>query len=167
MRVSWSTRRVHYDCAHQAGRNSSRWHSDTYTTGNSQQSPEPGNHIDYSPLFPPSGREVYEWYLKAKQRTIDAKFDSFTDFHVFSRHVTGIELIIYTDEEAKRVDQLMRHVVHDAAEMSYTAYRTHLDYMDEVASHFNFNGGALDISLRSSRILSPGNLGFGRPRERA
>jgi hypothetical protein len=132
---------------------------------NSRQGP--GSHVDYSPLFPPSGRELYEWYLKAKQRTVDAKFDFFADFHVFPRYVIGIELIIYTAEEAERVDQLMRHVIHDAAEMGYTAYRTHLDYMDEVASHFNFNGGALrrfttklkDI-LDPKGILSPGKSGI-------
>lgn len=128
---------------------------------------KPGSHIDYSPLFPPSGRELYEWYLKAKQRTVDAKFDFFADFHVFPRHVIGIELIIYTDEEVKWVDQLMRHVIHDAAEMGYTAYRTHLDYMDEVASHFNFNGGALrqfttklKDFLDPRGILSPGKSGI-------
>jgi FAD/FMN-containing dehydrogenase len=132
---------------------------------NSRQ--KPGSHIDYSPLFPPSGRELYEWYLKAKQRTVDAKFDFFADFHVFPRHVIGIELIIYTDEEAERVDQLMRHVIHDAADMGYTAYRTHLDYMDEVASHFNFNGGALKQFTTKLKdfldprgILSPGKSGI-------
>ncbi|KAJ5605344.1 hypothetical protein N7510_010498 [Penicillium lagena] len=127
----------------------------------------PGSHIDYSPLFLPSGRELYEWYLKAKQQTIDAKFDFFADFHVFPRHVIGIELVIYTADEAKEVDQLMRHVLHDAAEMGYTAYRTHVDYMDEVASHFNFNGGALrrfttmlKNFLDPNGILSPGKSGI-------
>jgi FAD/FMN-containing dehydrogenase len=127
----------------------------------------PGSHIDYSPLFPPSGRELYEWYLKAKQQTIDAKFDFFADFHVFPRHVIGIELVIYTADEAQEVDQLMRHVLHGAAEMGYTAYRTHVDYMDEVASHFNFNGGALrrfttmlKNFLDPNGILSPGKSGI-------
>lgn len=137
---------------------------------NSRQNP--GGHIDYSPLFPPSGRELYKWYLKAKQRTIDAKFDFFADFHVFPRHVIGIELIIYTAEEAKRVDQLMRHVLHEAAEMGYTAYRTHLDYMDEVASHFNFNGWALRQFITKLKdfldpigVLSPGKSGIWPSRE--
>jgi hypothetical protein len=132
---------------------------------NSRQGP--GSHIDYSPLFPPSGRELYKWYLKAKQRTVDAKFDFFADFHVFPRYVIGIELIIYLAEEAERVDQLMRHVIHDAAGMEFTAYRTHLDYMDEVASHFNFNGGALrqfttklKDFLDPKGILSPGKSGI-------
>jgi hypothetical protein len=132
---------------------------------NSRQGP--GSHIDYSPLFPPSGRELYEWYLKAKQRTVDAKFDFFADFHVFPRYVIGIELIIYTAEEADRVDQLMCYVINDAAEMGFTAYRTHLDYMDEVASHFNFNGGALrqfttkiKDFLDPKGVLSPGKSGI-------
>jgi hypothetical protein len=51
--------------------------------------------------------------------------------------------------------------------MGYTAYRTHLDYMDEVASHFNFNGGALKQFTTKLKdfldprgILSPGKSGI-------
>ncbi|GFF58275.1 hypothetical protein IFM61392_03219 [Aspergillus lentulus] len=36
-----------------------------------------GAHIDYSSVIPASGRELCEWYLTAKQRTMDSKFDFF------------------------------------------------------------------------------------------
>ncbi|KAK0712010.1 hypothetical protein B0H67DRAFT_586802 [Lasiosphaeris hirsuta] len=37
-----------------------------------------------------SGRELYAWYLTAKQRTVDAGFDMFADFHVYPRNVNSL-----------------------------------------------------------------------------
>lgn len=67
-----------------------------------------GGHIDYSPILPPSGRELYNWYLTPKQRTIDANFDFFADFHVYPRYVVAIELVIYTLAEEPRVHELYK-----------------------------------------------------------
>lgn len=55
---------------------------------------EPGSgHICFSPIIPPSGRELYDWYLSAKKRTIDAGFDFFADFHVYPRYIMSILVI--------------------------------------------------------------------------
>ena len=66
-----------------------------------------------------------------------------------------------------RVDHLMRHFIRDAAGMGYTAYRNRLDYMDEIDSHFNLQGGALkqfNTKLKNfldpKGILSPGKSGI-------
>lgn len=52
-------------------------------------------HTFFSPFIPPSGREVYAWYLIAKQRTTQVNFNFFADFHIFSRRVAAIELVVF------------------------------------------------------------------------
>lgn len=123
-------------------------------------------HTCFSPLIPPSGHELYQWYLSAKQRTIDANFDFFADFHVYARYIIAIELVVYSFEEHDRIDQLYRTLLEDAKQQGYTEYRTHVNYMDLVQSHFGFNNGALgrftgllkDI-LDPIGVLSPGKSG--------
>lgn len=128
---------------------------------------ETGGHIDYSPIIPPSGREIYEWYLAAKQRTIDAKFDFFADFHVYPRYVVGIELIIYTPREEARLHNLYNNLVQDGVKQGYIAYRTHVGYMDDLATRLDFNDFALRRftrllkgTLDSNGVLSPGKSGI-------
>jgi hypothetical protein len=128
---------------------------------------ETGGHIDYSPIIPPSGREMYDWYLTAKQRTIDAKFDFFADFHVYPRYVVGIELIIYTLREKARLHELYNNLVQDGAKQGYIAYRTHVGYMDDLATRLDFNDFAfrrftrlLKGALDSNGVLSPGKSGI-------
>lgn len=126
-----------------------------------------GAHVDFSPIVPPSGRELYEWYLTAKQRTIDATFDFFADFHVYPRYVVGIELIIYTLREEARVLELCRNLLHDGAEQGYMEYRTHVRYMDQIAAKLDFNDfafnkftGRLKDVLDPNGVLSPGKSGI-------
>lgn len=126
-----------------------------------------GGHIDYSPILPPSGRELYEWYLTAKARTIDANFDFFADFHVYPRYVVGIELVLYALSEEPRVHELYRNLARDGAAQGYTAYRTHVSHMDDLAGRLDFNGhaftrfaGSLKDFLDPNGILSPGKSGI-------
>ncbi len=126
-----------------------------------------GGHICFSPVIPPSGRELYDWYLTAKQRTIDAKFDFFADFHVYPRYVVAIELVIYTLGEEASVHALYSNLLHDASEQGYMEYRTHVSYMDSVAAKLDFNQsafqrftGLLKDALDPNGILSPGKSGI-------
>ncbi|KAF9894961.1 hypothetical protein FE257_004583 [Aspergillus nanangensis] len=126
-----------------------------------------GCHLDYSPVIPPSGRELYEWYLTAKQRTIEANFDFFADFHVYPRYVVGIELVIYTPEEEARIHSLFKNLLRDGTRQGYLPYRTHVSYMDDLAAELQFNDSAfvrfnadLKDSLDPNGILSPGKSGI-------
>jgi hypothetical protein len=126
-----------------------------------------GGHTCFSPILPPSGRELYAWYLTAKQRTIDAGFDFFADFHVYARYVIAIELVVFAPAEAKRCDELYRHLLEDAVQQGYSEYRTHVDYMDTIASHFDFNKGALRKYVQVLKdtfdpngVISPGKSGI-------
>lgn len=125
-----------------------------------------GAHICFSPVIPPSGRELYEWYLTAKKKTEDAKFDFFADFHVYARYVIAIDLIIYTLEEEAALMELYKGLLHDASVQGYMEYRTHVGFMDEVAAKLDFNFGAfgkvlgkLKDVLDPNGVLSPGKSG--------
>ncbi|KAL1970557.1 hypothetical protein VTN77DRAFT_4201 [Rasamsonia byssochlamydoides] len=124
-------------------------------------------HISFSPVLPPSGRELYSWYLTAKQRTVDAGFDFFSDFHVYGRYILAIELVIFTPPEEDRAHQIYRKLVDDGLDQGFSEYRTHVKYMDDIAAHFNFNNSALRRYLTGLKnfmdpngILSPGKSGI-------
>jgi hypothetical protein len=126
-----------------------------------------GGHLSFSPIIPASGRELYAWYLTAKQRTLDAGFDLFADFHVYPRYVLGIELVIYTLGEEEAAHALYKDLLHDGSEQGFIEYRTHVRYMDAVAAKQDFNDsafgrftGLLKDTLDPNGILSPGKSGI-------
>lgn len=51
--------------------------------------------------------------------------------------------MIFTAAEQEPIDQLYKQLLADAAKQGYSEYRTHINYMDEVAAHFDFNKSAL------------------------
>ncbi|KAJ9144932.1 FAD-linked oxidase-like, C-terminal [Pleurostoma richardsiae] len=123
-------------------------------------------HTDFSPIIPPSGRDLCAWYFTAKKRTIDANFDFFADFHVCPRYVVGIERVIYDFDEEEVVQALYRHLLHDASEQGYMVYRTHVKYMDDAAAKLDFNQsafgrltGLLKDTLDPNGVLPPGKSG--------
>ena len=126
-----------------------------------------GFHADYSPIIPPSGRELYEWYMTAKQLTVNYNFDFFADFHIYPRYVVGIELVIFTPEEEERMDLLFKDLLQDGTRKGYLPYRTHVSYMDDLASMLKFNNSAFtrfNASLKDfldpNGVISPGKSGI-------
>lgn len=124
-------------------------------------------HISFSPLIPPCGRDVYAWYLAAKEVTTAERFDFFADFHLYPRYVVAIELVVFADAERDRVRGLFKHLLDDGETRGYSEYRTHISFMDDVAAHFNYNDGALRRFIGSikdmvdpNHILSPGKSGI-------
>lgn len=123
-------------------------------------------HIAFAPVLPPSGRDMYEWYLEAKELTMTAGFDFLADFHLFARYVIPIDLVLFTASEQDTMASLLRKLTDMTAQLGYTEYRTHVSFMDDVASHQNFNSGAmgrLNASLKDlldpRGVLSPGKSG--------
>ncbi|KAJ5266491.1 hypothetical protein N7478_009299 [Penicillium angulare] len=123
--------------------------------------------VDFSPIISPSGRELYEWYLAAKQRTIDAKFDFFVDFHIYRRYAISMELIIYTIREQARVLELCKNLLHDGREQGHMEYRTNVRFMDQIAGKLDCNGFTfkkfterLKDMLEPNGVLSPGKSGI-------
>ena len=128
---------------------------------------EGSGHTCFSPVITSSGKDVYDWYLTAKQRTIDAGFDFFADFHLYPHYIIAIELVVYAHDEATRMDKLYCLLADDASKQGYSEYRTHVKYMDLISGHFSFNDFALrrlvnrlKDELDPNRILSLGKQGI-------
>lgn len=131
-------------------------------TGNPTLSPlplldirgRPGGHTCFSPLFPTGGKELLEWFRRAKQMFIEAECDFFADFHTWGRYAIAIVVMIFGPGMGPSVDKLYARLMEDAAATGHTEYRTHIDYMDNIAGHFNFNNGAQRNFLQNIKNLT-------------
>lgn len=127
-----------------------------------------GGHIAFSPLFPPDGKQLQEWFARARPMVEKAGFDLFSDFHIYGRYIIGVVLVVYTPNEAARAKNLFDELLKDGAEKSgVSEYRTHIHYMDEVRRHFDWGNGILHHMLGSIKekldpngILSQGKSGI-------
>lgn len=113
-----------------------------------------GAHTCFSPLFPPNGKQLHQWYLRSKKFVEDAGIDYFSDFHVYGRYVIAIIVLIYGPGTGPRIDRLYKDLMDDAAKESISEYRTHIDYMDEIASHYNWNDGAQRRFLQNIKDIT-------------
>lgn len=130
-----------------------------------------GGHVAFAPILPPSGREVYAWYLEAKQTTTAAGFNFIADFHLFARYIIAIDLVMFTGSEQVQMNGLLRRLTEQTTKRGISEYRTHVSLMDDVASHYNFNDGAqrklamaIKDMLDPKGILSPGKSGIWNPK---
>ena len=126
-----------------------------------------GAHTCFSPLFPPNSPQLYEWYLRSKKLVSDANIDYFSDFHIYGRYVIAIIVLIYGPGSGPRIDRLYKELMDDAARESISEYRTHIDYMDDIAGHYNWNDGAQRRFVQSIKdvvdprgILNQGKSGI-------
>lgn len=84
------------------------------------------------------------------------------------RYVIAILLVVYGPNEGPRARVMFEQLLEDGRENAgVSEYRAHIDYMDEVRSHFNFNNGALNRlvdtiknTLDPNGILSQGKSGI-------
>lgn len=120
-------------------------------------------HNSYSPVIPPSGRELYEWYLGAKKITEDNDLNFVADFHVFDRYVIAINLVLFHPLARPRLHPLQMALMEHTRKLGYLEYRAHISFMDVTAAHQNFNGGAfgrfttlLKDAIDPNGVLSPG-----------
>ncbi|SCV32169.1 related to 4-cresol dehydrogenase flavoprotein subunit [Fusarium fujikuroi] len=124
-------------------------------------------HTDFAPILPTSGPPLLEWYLAAKEMVSEAKFDFFADFHAYSRYIIPIILIVYAPEEKERAKELCQKLIDDAFHRGLTTYRTHVEFMDQIRSHFSYKEHALaklvdsfKATMDPKNILSPGKSGI-------
>ncbi|KAK3314352.1 hypothetical protein B0H66DRAFT_523843 [Apodospora peruviana] len=124
-------------------------------------------HNCYSPVLPPSGRELYEWYVGAKKITAENDLNFFADFHVFDRFVVSINLIMFHGAAKGRLKDVQFALMEHSKKGGYLEYRTHVSFMDATAAHQDFNHGAfgrfttmLKDTIDPNGILAPGKSGI-------
>jgi 4-cresol dehydrogenase (hydroxylating) len=129
-----------------------------------------GGHIGFSPAMPCDARLIQQQFERTRRRFQEFGLDYSGTFYLDGRSATNVNLILYdrdSTEMKDRVRQLFEALIHDAHEQGYAEYRTHLSYMDDVATTFDFNGHALrqlnervKDALDPNGVLAPGRNGI-------
>ncbi|KAL1620868.1 hypothetical protein SLS54_005798 [Diplodia seriata] len=127
-------------------------------------------HIDYSPIVPSDGKVVLDWIGTAKGICEAEGFDLMCDFFMHERHVIFVNMMVFdkTDPEQRRaVEAIYQRLFQEGKKRGFSNYRSHVNYMDQVADLYDFNDHAyrrfvenLKDTLDPNGILSPGKQGI-------
>jgi 4-cresol dehydrogenase (hydroxylating) flavoprotein subunit len=129
-----------------------------------------GGHIGFAPIVAPVGSEAAKVYGLMKKRIRDFGFDYFGGFTFFQRHAIHTSLLIFDQDDPKMKQAafgLFDTAVREAAAMGFHEYRTHVSWMDLIASQYDYNDHSLmrlnervkDV-LDPDGILAPGKQGI-------
>lgn len=129
-----------------------------------------GGHIGYSPVLPAKGDLAMEQFRRTHALYQKYGMDYHASFAFGERSLTNVNQLLFdrdNPEMMSRVDAMFRELVSDARARSYGEYRTHIEYMDLVASTYDFENGALrrlneavKSALDPNGIVAPGKSGI-------
>jgi len=121
-----------------------------------------GGHMGFSPVMPPDGELALQQARRMKARFEEAGLDYYTSFTMGRRHISNVNLLIYDRDNADmiaRSRQLFRTLIRDSAEAGYAEYRTHPEFMGDIAETFDFNDRALwRLNERLKDMLDPNGI---------
>jgi 4-cresol dehydrogenase (hydroxylating) len=128
-----------------------------------------GGHIGYSPVLPPKGSLALDQFRRTYALYQKYGMDYHASFAMGERSLTNVNQVIFdrdNQDMMRRVDAFFHDLVKDAKAHGYGEYRTHIEYMDLVASTYDYGNGALrklnekiKDALDPRGIIAPGKSG--------
>lgn len=129
-----------------------------------------GAHIDFTPVVPLTAGHIANVYEIVSGTLNEWGLDFRGGMYCEDRFFRLVTTLIFDSkdgEQKKQVRGAFSALIRNCAEHGYAEYRTHLNYMDEVASTFNFNDNAmlrfqeqLKNAIDPNGIIAPGKSGI-------
>ncbi len=129
-----------------------------------------GGHVSFSPVIEQSGAAALKQFKRTYDLYNEYNMDYHPAFNLGERHMTNINQIMFNKDDpdmVSRVDKFFHALVEDATRERYGEYRAHIDYMDLIASTYDFNNNAqtrlneqLKDALDPNGIIAPGKSGI-------
>jgi 4-cresol dehydrogenase (hydroxylating) len=121
-----------------------------------------GGHIGFSPIMPSDARQAADQFRRTRALYEEHGVDYYGAFGVGGRQTVAVNEILYdrdSEDHQRRVTALFEALIRDTHAAGFGEYRTHIDFMDQVAATFDFNDHAIGtFNNRIKDVLDPAGI---------